>query len=363
MYSAISRQRLGRIWTTAGLGRSSLSSNRFRFSPPPPHSYSRIPAYLWIPAVGLFGSSVYTYYAFQEEVPLTKRKRWICTSPQMEWQLGEQQYQQMIQKQFKREDILPPSHRASITVQRVGKRLVAASNKFMKEHGLEHVVSKSPYTYTVVRSDMANAFVLPNNHVFVLTGLFRYVQDEDELAAVLGHELAHNLARHVGEKVSENMVVTLLAPITLMIDPTGVLTMFLSNAVTLLRDLPHSREQEMEADQIGVYLAAEACYDPRAAKRVFAAMQEQANSSKSISPPEFLSTHPSHTHRISNFDKWMPDAMNTFEADLGSKCRHVRREMAEARKSAALQAAQREQELQQQRPLSSAAQMQQSRWP
>ncbi len=241
---------------------------------------------------------------------------------------------------------------------------MTASNEFMQQHGLQHVVSKSPYTYTVVRSNMANAFVLPNNHVFVLTGLFRYVQDEDELAAVLGHELAHNLARHVGEKLSESMVITLLAPITFIFDPSGILAIFLTNAITLLRELPHSREQEKEADQIGVFLAAEACYDPRAAKRVFAAMKDDADAKRgtNATPPEFLSTHPSHEHRLSSFDKYMPDAMKTFQADYGQKCQDLRRGMAQARNLAALQAAQREQK-QPQRLMKLSSSSSQPVWP
>ncbi len=149
----------------------------------------------------------------------------------------------------------------------------------------------SPYTYTVIRSDQANAFVLPNNHVFVLTGLFQFVRSEDELAAVLGHEIAHNLARHAGERVSSNLFIQLIARLTFLLDPSGVLYTLFVPAATLLHDLPHSRDHEIEADYIGLQLAAEACYDPKAANRVFGAMK--AGNSTMASPPEFISTHPS----------------------------------------------------------------------
>lgn len=294
-------------------------------------------------AAGTTASIGYIYYAYLDEVPLTHRKRWIATSPTWECHLGDQQYQSMLKEFQKKGAILPADHRATVTVKRVGSRIAKAANKFAQEHQMAYI-SSSPYTYTVVRSDMANAFVLPNNHVFVFTGLFRYIQNEDDLAAVIGHETAHNLARHAGERVSGSFVVNLIARMSLLVDPSGSLFAVILPAASLFRDLPHSRTQETEADQLGIFLAAEACYNPRAAKRVFAAMKEGAAGSSS--PPEFLSTHPSHETRISNFDNWMPDAMKVFEGDAfsdGDRCRHVRQQMKAARKKAADQATVREQ--------------------
>lgn len=124
-----------------------------------------------------------------------------------------------------------------------------------------------------------------------MTGLFQYVRDEDDLAAVLGHEAAHNLARHAGERVSGNILISLLARFTLLLDPSGFLYSIFLPAATLLHELPHSRDHEIEADYIGLQLAAEACYDPKAAKRVFSAMK--SGNERSLNPPEFISTHPS----------------------------------------------------------------------
>lgn len=189
----------------------------------------------------------------------------------------------------------------------------------------------------MVQSDQANAFVLPNNHVFVLTGLFRYVKNEDELAAVLGHETAHNLSRHAGERMSGGIVLNVFARLSLLVDPTGFLAQVLIPAATLLHTLPNSREAEVEADQIGVYLAAEACYDPRAAKMVFQAMKDGTRGA----PPEFISTHPSHDTRISNFDQWIPGAMTIYDSDMGERCHRVREDMAQARVAAAQQGSNR----------------------
>ena len=259
--------------------------------------------------------------------------------------MGDEQYAQMLQQN--RSDILPPDHRASVTVRRVGARIARAADKFAAEHGLEEDQAKGSGkpSFTVIRSDEANAFVLPNNHVFVLTGLFRYARDEDELAAVLGHEQAHCLARHAGERVSGGLLTSIIARFVLLLDPTGVLYTLFVPAAALLRELPHSRDQEIEADHIGLYLAAEACYDPRAAKRVFGRMKagDGGNAATAVAgPPEFASTHPSYDTRLAKFDEWMPDALSQFNADGGYRCRHVRGEMKKARILAAQVAASRE---------------------
>jgi len=241
-------------------------------------------------------------------------------------------------------DILPPTHRASVTVNRVGSRITQAANKFIKEHKPNESIG-GPYTYTVIRSDQANAFVLPNNHIFVFTGLFQFVRNEDDLAAVLGHETAHNLARHAGERVSGSILMSMLARCTLLIDPSGVLYTLFLPAASLLYDLPHSRDHEIEADYIGLQLAADACYDPQAAKSVFGSMKKAGNdSNKGSIPPEFISTHPSYDTRLTNFDNWLPGAMEKYNSDGGYKCQRIRREMKAARQQASVLAQNQEEE-------------------
>lgn len=235
-----------------------------------PSSQGGVPGYIkWTPMILSFGAGTvtYLYYKYLDEVPLTGRRRWIATSPEFEQKLGDENFKALL-KQF-HSKILPPDHRASRTVQRVGSRIASATQDFCKQHNLTHLCDR-PFTYTVVRSDQANAFVLPGNHIFVLTGLFKYVRDEDELAGVLGHEMAHNVARHVGEKLSENIVIHIIANIFLLIDPSGAITTIFTPTAAIFSSLPHSRVAESEADRIGLELSARACFDPRAAKKVFA---------------------------------------------------------------------------------------------
>lgn len=309
-----------------------------------PFHRTKVPAYVYAPVLFTGGVMVYCYYSCLDEAPFTKRKRLIATSPEMEIKMGDDQYKELL-KQYKG-SILPKDHRASITVQRVGSRVAAAAQKFGKKYNAPSVLLSSPPTYTVVRSDIPNAFVLPNNHIFVLTGLFQYVKDEDELAAVLSHEMAHNLARHAGEKVSSTILIQIMARVLLMIDPSGLLFYLFMPAASLLHELPNSREAEIEADHIGLYLASEACYEPNASIRVFSAMKhgskhatsqptkKSSSASNTMEPPEFISTHPSYDSRLSNFHKWMPDALELYNMDDGLKCRHLRHEMSLERKKA-----------------------------
>jgi predicted Zn-dependent protease len=149
----------------------------------PSFAFRGIPAYIWMPAVGLTGSMMYSYFSHLEEVPLTKRKRWIATSEEMEQMLGDEEYKKLL-IQF-RGNILPAQHPAAVTVERVGSRIANASRIFAAQNPKSTTIASAPYTYTVIRSDQANAFVLPNNHVFVLTGLFKYVKDEVSIGGVL----------------------------------------------------------------------------------------------------------------------------------------------------------------------------------
>jgi metalloendopeptidase OMA1, mitochondrial len=305
----------------------------------------RLPPYIWYTAGGTTIFIGYCYYSYLDEVPYTKRKRLIATTPSGEKRLGDNEYKKLILHFSK--DILPSDHRASITLQRVGKRITEASYQFSKQYDPKAAsLPQIPYTYTVIRSDMANAFVLPGNHVFLMTGLLKYVRDEDELAIVIGHEMAHNIARHAGEKVSGSFIVNILAGLSLLFDPSGSLLTILLPSAALFRELPNSRIQEIEADEIGMRIAVEACYDPRAAKRVFGSMAHEHYDDNNnndggsphnhrLSPPELLSTHPAYDTRLSNFDKWIPKAMERYESDNGERCRGIREHMKLARQIAA----------------------------
>jgi len=229
--------------------------------------------------------------------------------------MGDQTYQQLL-KQYGRK-ILPRQHPATRKIENIGRRLFVAAGHFATEHHLEDSFDvKRGVTFTVVDSKEANAFVLPGNHVFVTTGMFRHATTDDELGGVLGHELAHNLARHQGEQISGSLVVALVGYASLLIDPSGsLLTLFLP-AAKLFGQLPNSRLHETEADKIGMLLAARACYDPGALIRVFYRMEQAHNNQQQRrQPPEFLSTHPSDASRIRDMKEWLPEPRRLAERE------------------------------------------------
>jgi|EP01082_Thalassiosira_pseudonana_P007272 predicted Zn-dependent protease len=291
---------------------------------------------LAVPAAGIAVAAVYAYQSCVDYVPYTNRKRFIATNPEWEAAQGHQQYKDLLAKYG--DDVLPKDHRASVTVKRVGGNIAKAAQEFTRQYNTINSINSSPFTYTVVRSDEANAFVLPGNHVFVFTGLFKYAHNEDELASVLGHECAHNVCRHAGERSSSSIVVKLLSHLALLIDPSGMLFGLFVSSETLFYSLPHSREHEVEADEVGLVLSSAACYDPKQSKAVFARMKHDMEDGDAnvVTPPEFISTHPGYETRLDNFDKWMPDALDRFNRDDGAKCRAVRHEMKRARELASI---------------------------
>jgi predicted Zn-dependent protease len=131
--------------------------------------------------------------------------------------------------------------------------------------------------------------------------------------------------------MSGSFVAGILARLSLLFDPSGTFLMIFLPASQLLAELPNGRQQETEADEIGMYLAAEACYDPAALGKIFSRMdsagQDGSDKSLAMKPPEFLSTHPSDSTRIQNMKKWLPDTNRIFHQDEGMRCRNLRREI------------------------------------
>ena len=163
----------------------------------------------------------------------------------------------------------------------------------------------------VFMSDDVNAFALPGGKIGVYTGLLRVAKTQDQLAAVIGHEVAHVLAHHANERVST--AYTAEAALTAvsasgMVSPQLMSLMGLGTQVGVL--LPFSRTQESEADLLGLDLMARAGFDPR---QSIALWQNMGASRKSGAPPEFLSTHPSDATRMSKLNARMPSAMSLYQ--------------------------------------------------
>lgn len=162
-----------------------------------------------------------------------------------------------------------------------------------------------------------NAFALPGGKIGVNTGMIQLVSSQDELAVVLGHELAHVVAAHGNERVSTQMATQLGIHLIASSASQGALTpnqmaSLLGAGAQLGVLLPFSRTQESEADKMGLMYMAEAGFNPTASVTLWTKMAQQGGKSG----PEFLQTHPSSSSRVHQFEQWMPDAEATYQASL-----------------------------------------------
>jgi metalloendopeptidase OMA1, mitochondrial len=231
-------------------------------------------------------------------VPVTGRRQLLLMSEGEETALGLQSYQEVLTKEK-----LSTDPTANALVQRVGARIAAATGK---DFAWEFKV--------VDKADTVNAFCLPGGKVVVYSGILPVTQDESGLATVIGHEVAHAIARHGGERVSEGMLVNLgLETVSAGMaskDPKTVQTVtgLLGAGATVGIMLPFSRDQESEADRLGLVYMAKAGYQPDAAVAFWKRMQAGSQGA----PPEFLSDHPSDARRIAQIEAWLPEARAAF---------------------------------------------------
>src|SRR5882757_1947915 len=236
-------------------------------------------------------------------VPVTGRQQFNIMSTGQEAQLGLTSFNQL-----KKETPISKDPAANALVQKVGHRIAAVADKDMPG---------AQWEFVVFESKEANAFCLPGGKVGVYTGILPITKDEAGLATVIGHEVAHAVARHGGERMTEAMVLQtggqVLGATLSGSDPrmqAAVNTAYgLGSQVGVA--LPHSRAQESEADHIGLIYMAEAGYDPRLA---VAFWQRFANYAKQQgdSTPTFLRTHPTDATRIQQLQTWMPEALAQY---------------------------------------------------
>lgn len=191
-------------------------------------------------------------------------------------------------------------------VQAITQRLIAQVSAFRPD------AASWPWEVHVVRSDEVNAWCMPGGKMAVYTGLINKIKPtDDELAAVLGHEMAHALREHSREQISQQMAtqagLSVLSAVT-GVSAAGDLGAALTN---VMFTLPNSRTHESEADLIGVELAARAGYDPRAAVTLW---QKMGALSGGNAPPEFLSTHPSASTRTAELQRNAEKVMPLYES-------------------------------------------------
>ncbi|MBD3349650.1 MAG: M48 family metalloprotease [Candidatus Eisenbacteria bacterium] len=205
---------------------------------------------------------------------------------------------------------------AARSLDRVGRRVAEATESFLREEGLEEELRYFDWEFALIEEDdTVNAFCMPGGRIAVYTGLIPIARDDAGLAVVVAHEVAHAVANHSGERMSQLLLAelggrALASAIEDEPDRTRELLMLAygvgANVGVLL---PYSRAQESEADRIGLLLMASAGYDPREAVPLWERMSEAGGPR----PPEFLSTHPHPSSRIEGIRQDLPEAIEIYE--------------------------------------------------
>jgi predicted Zn-dependent protease len=235
-------------------------------------------------AVAVSGALIF-YFSNLETVPVSGRTRFNVYSPASVRKVGEMEYKRVLwELEQKGVGLLPEWDPRTVRVKRVMQRLIPFSG-LAGEEDWEVFVVDDPHT--------ANAFVIPGGKVFVFSGILPLARNDSGLATVLGHEIAHNLADHHGERLSQDLGASvLLYSLVIMGGVFGlgpfIMHFFGSRFMDVAFGFPMSRLQESEADYIGLMMMAEACYDPSEAASFWARME----SAKGQEVPEWMSTHP-----------------------------------------------------------------------
>ena len=243
-------------------------------------------------------------------VPITGRKQNILVSDEQVLSLSNQQYQEYMKS-------AKASTNATNTamVKRVGQNIANAVVSYLQQNGLAAEVSNYKWEFNLVQDKSVNAFCMPGGKIVVYEGLLPVTQDESSLAIVVGHEVAHAVAKHSAERLSNELRKQYGSQILgAVLQGAGASTNLQSISSTVfgigttLGGAAYSRSQESEADRLGLIFAAMAGYDPNVAVNFWQRMASATGNNYSI-----LSDHPSDQSRIKNIQGWLPEALQYYK--------------------------------------------------
>ncbi|GHN01519.1 peptidase M48 [Cytophagales bacterium WSM2-2] len=243
-------------------------------------------------------------------VPVTGRRQLDLVSSSEINTMSATQYQDVIKK-----GPLSTNVEQTEMIKRVGKKIQGAVEKYMASKGWSSQLEGFNWEFNLIQDDKTvNAWCMPGGKVAFYTAILPICKDENGIAVVMGHEVAHAIANHGRERMSQGMIEqfgmsTLGAAMGQ--NPTATSQIFMQ-AVGMgsnIGMLKFSRQHESEADHIGLIFMAQAGYDPNLAPAFWKRMVEMNKGEK---PPEFLSTHPSDETRIKDLEGWMPEAMGYY---------------------------------------------------
>lgn len=248
-------------------------------------------------------------------VPITGRKTHLLVDDAQILGLSTQQYQEYMQSAK-----LSANQANTALVKRVGQRLASAVETFLRGNGYESEVQNFQWEFNLVASNEINAFCMPGGKIVVYEGILPVTQDEASLAIVLGHEIAHAVAKHSAEQLSKQTRQQYAAQTGGILLSSAAKAKGLSeNTIALLdmvaqtgfnfANLKYSRDNETEADRLGLIFAAMAGYDPQLAIPFWQRMAQSGSSSRS----EIFSDHPSDEKRLAELQKRMPEALQYYK--------------------------------------------------
>jgi predicted Zn-dependent protease len=243
-------------------------------------------------------------------VGVNRKQQMLLSSEQVD-QAAKQAYAQELAK-AREQGVLNRDPKQVERVRRIANRLIPQTRIFRPD------AVNWNWEVNVQSTKDLNAYCMPGGKIMVYTGLMERLDlSDDELSAVIGHEMAHALREHSRERASRAYAQQIALTGAAVVAGVGESTLDLANMVaTVTFQLPHSREQEAEADRIGLELMARAAYDPRAAVEVWRKMERVASSGGT---PEFLSTHPSGQSRIQDLENLLPRVQPLYVAASGGR--------------------------------------------
>jgi predicted Zn-dependent protease len=259
----------------------------------------------------LISSLLFTALMYScSSVPITGRKQLSLVSDRDVLTLSLQQYDAFIGQAKLSADAQNKS-----TVVRVGQNIANAVATYYRAHGMDEQLKNFSWEFNLVNDPQVNAFCMPGGKIVVYAGILPVTKTETGLAVVLGHEVAHALAKHANERMSQQMAVSTggaalsvaLNGKTNEVQQLGNLIFGLGAQYGVM--LPFSRKHELEADRMGLILMAIAGYDPREAPAFW---QRMAANGSSV--PELLSTHPSDEKRVKEIQAYLPEALKYYKA-------------------------------------------------
>ena len=244
-------------------------------------------------------------------VPITGRQQRLVVSDGDALSLSTQQYQE-----FMKTAKLSTNAANTAMVKRVGQNLATAVTNYLNANGMAADVQNFKWTFNLVENKEANAWCMPGGLICVYEGILPLTQDEPSLAIVLGHEIAHAVARHSAEQMSTQIKqqygmqigAAVLGGMGVGSSTSSIIQAIAAQGFNF-KNLSYSRNHESEADHMGLIFAAMAGYDPQVAVAFWQRMAAASNNNKS----EFLSDHPSDATRIKQIQGWMPEALQYYK--------------------------------------------------